>query len=409
MDAEIDGERFRERFEAFGEIGATEAGGVSRPALSEANREARDRLVAWFEEAGLDVTVDEMGNIFGRRAGERDEPPVMVGSHVDSQHDGGRYDGVVGVLGGLEVVEALTDAGVTTRRPIEIAVWSNEEGVRFQPDMLGSGVFAGRFDLEYAYDREDGDGTRFGDELERIGYRGEAACEPRDLDSYLELHVEQGPYLEENGKDVGVVTGVVGFKWGAITYYGEADHSGPTPMHHRRDALVPAADVITQIRRLPGTLGDRTVGTVGYVDVQPNSINIIPDEVTFTWGVRDPTSEVLEEAYEHVLAEAEAAAEREGVEWEHEDRMDADPVHFADRCVDAVENAAEELGYDAMRIFSGAGHDASYAHTVCDTGMVFAVSEDGKSHTEEEYTSWDDCYSAANTLASAAFDLAQGD
>ena len=408
MGLELNEERFVSTMKEQAEIGATDGGGLHRLALSDDDKRIRDWFLEQIENAGLDVRIDEFGNTFGRREGEESGEPVLVGSHLDSQPYGGIYDGALGVIAALELIRELNDRDITTTRPIEIVNWTNEEGSRFQPAMQGSGVWAGAHDIETEYAKTDTDGNTLESELERIGYKGDHPAEPAaDYDSYLELHVEQGPYLEENDKSVGIVTGIVGFKWGAITYHGEADHSGPTPMHHRSDALVPAADVITQIRRLPGTLGERTVGTVGYVDVQPNSINIIPEEVTFTWGVRDPTSEVLEEAYEHVLAEAEAAAEREGVEWEHEDRMNVDPVYFADRCVDAVEDATVDLGYDAMRIFSGAGHDATHADSVCDTAMVFAVSENGKSHNESEYTSWEDCYKAANTLASAAFDLAQ--
>nr|WP_228546124.1 hydantoinase/carbamoylase family amidase [Halegenticoccus tardaugens] len=243
--------------------------------------------------------------------------------------------------------------------------------------------------------------------LERIGYKGETAAEPSDeYDAYLELHVEQGSYLEENDKNVGIVTGIIGFTWGAITFHGEADHSGPTPMHYRHDALVAAADVITQIRRIPSMLGEHTVGTAGYIEAHPNSINTIPGEVTVTWGFRDPTDEVIEQAFDRVLREAKCAAEREGVDWEWEERMRAPSVEFSDRCITAVEQTAASRGYDGMRIVSGAGHDATHMTDLMDTGMVFAVSERGKSHSEEEYTSWDDCYAAADTLANAVLALA---
>ncbi|MFB6201752.1 MAG: hydantoinase/carbamoylase family amidase, partial [Halorhabdus sp.] len=219
---EISGERLRDRFDRFNKIGATDRGGVNRPTLSDANRRARDRLVEWFEDVDLTVTVDEVGNIFGRRAGRNDElAPVLVGSHIDSQYNGGRYDGVIGVLGGLEIVETLNDAGIETEHPIEVVSWSNEEGVRFQPDMLGSGVFAGKFNPEFACSLEDKEGKRFGEELERIGYRGDTPCEPRDLHSYFELHVEQGPKLADRGLSVGVVDGVFGLAWRRVTIDGE--------------------------------------------------------------------------------------------------------------------------------------------------------------------------------------------
>ena len=389
------------------EIGGTDAGGLHRLTLSDEDKRVRDWFYEQMEAAGLSVRIDEFGNMFGRREGERAIDPVIVGSHLDSQPYGGIYDGALGIVAALEFVRRLNDRGIETERPIEIVNWTNEEGSRFQPTLQGSGVWAGVHDLQEQYATTDADGRTVEEELERIGYKGEEPATPREeYDSYLELHVEQGPYLEENRKDVGVVTGIVGLTWGAITYSGESNHSGATPMHHRSDALVGASDVITQVRRIPSRLGERTVGTVGFVDVDPNSINIIPGEVTFTYGFRDPDSSVLERAEEHVLREAQAAAEREGLEWNHQDRADADPVYFPDRCVGAVEDAANDLGYESMRIFSGGVHDATHACEVCDAGMVFAVSEDGKSHTEAEFTNWDDCYSAANTLASAAFKLA---
>lgn len=246
------------------------------------------------------------------------------------------------------------------------------------------------------------------DELEAIGYRGDHPAEPAEpYDSYLELHVEQGPYLAERGADVGVVTGIVGTSWGAVTFEGEADHSGPTPMHTRSDALVAAADFVTAVRRLPGTLGERTVATTGSLAVEPDSINIIPEEVTATWDVRDPDDPVIEEAIERLLAEAESAADREGVDWRWEERMRTEPVDFPDRVVEAVADAADDAGYETTRLVSGAGHDAMYAASVCDTGMVFAVSENGKSHTPEEFTSDEDCYRAADTYARAALSLAE--
>ncbi|QCC57089.1 Zn-dependent hydrolase [Natronorubrum bangense] len=410
MPISLQRERFVSTMKEQAEIGATDDGGLHRLALSDEDKEIRDWFADQMITAGLTVRVDEFGNMFGRRAGtDPDAKPVLVGSHLDSQPYGGIYDGALGVIAALELIRTLNDNEIETTHPIEIVNWTNEEGSRFQPAMQGSGVWAGAHDLEEEYAKTDVDGDVFEDELERIGYKGEEPCEPpEEYEAYLELHVEQGPYLEENEKDVGVVTGIVGFTWGAITFYGEADHSGPTPMHYRQDALVAAADVISQIRRIPSTLGERTVGTTGYIDAKPNSINIIPEEVTFTWGFRDPSDDVIEEARRRVLEEAEWAAEREGLEWEYEDRMRAPAVQFADGCVDAVQTAADDLGYDSMQIFSGAGHDATHMHSICDTGMVFAVSENGKSHNESEYTSWDDCYAAASTIANAAVDLAGG-
>lgn len=401
-------QRFVETMKAQAEIGGTTDGGLHRLALSDTDKAVRDWFCEQLSDAGLDVRIDAIGNIFGRRAGtDEDAPPVLIGSHLDSQPNGGIYDGPLGVIAALEFVRGLNDQDVETSHPIEIVNWTNEEGSRFQPAMQASGVWAGQHDLDTEYAKTDSNGITFEEELERIGYKGDVPAAPQEpYEAYLELHIEQGPTLENTGVDVGVVTGVVGFTWGELTFQGEADHSGPTPMDHRSDALVAAADVITQIRRIPGTLGDRTVGTVGYIDASPNSVNIIPGEVTMTWGFRDPSDDIVQQAYEHVLREAEAAAAREGVEVECQETMRASSVEFADRCIDAVQSAADDLTYDSRRLLSGAGHDATHLDTVCDTGMVFAVSENGKSHSPEEFTSWEDCYRAANTLGNAAYKLA---
>jgi N-carbamoyl-L-amino-acid hydrolase len=408
MPVSLDRDRFVATMNEQAEIGATENGGLHRLALSDDDRRIREWFVERIEEEGLAVRVDEFGNTFGRRPGtDPDAGTVLVGSHLDSQPYGGIYDGALGVVAALELVRTLNDRDIETTHPIEIVNWTNEEGSRFQPAMQGSGVWAGEHDIEAEYAKTDDDGAVLEEELDRIGYRGSEPAEPQhEYEAYLELHIEQGPYLEENTKDVGVVTGIVGFTWGAITFHGEADHSGPTPMHHRSDALVAAADAITGIRRIPDSLGERTVGTTGSIDAEPDSINIIPEKVTFTWDLRDPSEEIITEARERVLAEAEAAAAREGVDWEYEDRMSVEPVEFADQCVGAVQAAADDLGLDSMEIFSGAGHDAQHMTDHMDTGMVFAVSEDGKSHNEAEYTSWEDCCSAAATTINAAIDIA---
>jgi amidase, hydantoinase/carbamoylase family len=313
----------------------------------------------------------------------------------------------LGVVAALEFVRTVDDAGIDTRRPVEVVDWTNEEGSRFQPTMQGSGVWAGALDLETQYERTDDDGVRVRDALERIGYRGDAPAEPREpYDSYLELHVEQGPALETAGADVGVVTGIVGLSWGRVTFRGRPDHTGTAPMHLRSDALVAAADLTTAVRRLPSALGERTVATVGSLDVDPGSINVVPERAELTWDLRDPADEVVDRAVERVEAEAEAAAAREGVEVDVERLTRASAVEFPARPVDAVAGAADSLGYDALRLASGAAHDASRVASVCDAGMVFAVSEDGRSHTEDEYTAPVDCYRAANAFANAALRLA---
>lgn len=398
----IDADRLRERFEAFNEIGATESGGVDRPALTDENREARDTLVGWFEDAGLDVTVDEMGNIFGRREGEWAEAtPVLAGSHVDSQYSGGRFDGVIGVLGALEVVESLSDAGETTDRPLEVVSWTNEEGVRFQPDLLGSGVFSGQFDREFAYSRADSEGVTVEEELERIGYKGEAPCKPRDLHCYLELHVEQGPYLDDNDLPVAAVDGVFGFSWLEVTFEGMANHAGPTPMDMRRDAMVGASDVIGAVRRLTATGGSDLVGTVGSVDVWPDAINVVPERVEFTVDLRSAEDAAVESAVERIEQEIEWAAEREGLDYECEHLMHVDAATFDEGCVETILSAMDDAGYGETRLTSGAGHDASYLDDVCPTAMIFVPSVDGVSHRESEYTDWEDVLAGVEVLGRA--------
>ncbi len=412
MHVEIDRDRLVATMETQAEIGGVEGErALDRLALTDADRRARDWLVGAMEAAGLDVRIDAVGNVFGRREGrDPDAGTVLLGSHLDSQPRGGIYDGPLGVVAALEFVRALNDADRTTRRPIEVVNWTNEEGSRFQPAMFASGVWAGAHDVETAYETTDADGVRFVDALEGIGYRGDIPAEPtHEYDSYLELHVEQGPYLDDAGADVGVVEGIVGFRWAELSFEGQADHSGTTPMHARQDALVAAADVVTAARRLPGTLGERTVGTCGVIEARPGSINVVPGEVSLTCGFRDPDDEVVARADERIRAEAAAAAEREGVAWSYEPRMRVGSVDFADRAVAAVQAAADAGGHESLRLTSGAGHDATHAAAVCDAAMVFAVSEDGRSHSPDEFTSWADCHAAAGTLADAALRLADAD
>lgn len=407
MVLHLNRDRFIDTMQTQAEIGGTADGGLHRLALSPADKQIRDWFVTQLEDAGLDVRIDAFGNIFGRRPGsDTTAPPVLIGSHLDSQPHGGIYDGALGVVAALEVIRTLNDQHITTKNPIEVVNWTNEEGSRFQPAMQGSGVWAGAHDLEIEYAKTDSEGTTLESALEEIGYKGRTPAEPTtEYDSYLELHIEQGPSLESGGYQIGIVTGIVGFVWGELTFSGEANHSGTTPMQARHDALVGAAEVIQQVRRIPTTLRDRTVGTVGHIAASPNSINIIPGEVTFTVGFRDPDDEIVEHAYYELLKYANKAAIREGLQWKATERMRIQSVDFAPRCINAVELAVRECDYPATKLVSGAGHDASHTARVCDTGMIFAPSEGGISHSPDEYTSWDDCFAAANTLAYATHHL----
>jgi N-carbamoyl-L-amino-acid hydrolase len=402
----IDRRRLEATIEELGRVGATERGGLTRLALSDEDKRGRDLMIAWMREAGLRVTVDQMGNIFGERAGEPGRPPVMMGSHVDSVPTGGKYDGQLGVLCALEAIRTLNDRRVRTRHPVTLAIFTNEEGARFQPAMIASGVMAGKIALEDAYNARDKDGLRLVDELERIGYLGSEPCVPRPLRAYLELHIEQGPQLEEQGLSVGVVEGIVAIAWSRLTIHGVQDHAGPTPMRIRHDALVAAAEVVAGVRGIARELGGDLVTTVGHLTVTPNIVNAIPGRVILSIDMRDPTDATLDRArplLDRVVAEA---CQREGVTYELEHYWRVPYTPFDRAVVEAVERAAQAAGARHRRILSGAGHDAQYMAAIGPTGMVFVPSRGGRSHCEEEFTPMDDIEHGANTLLGAAVELA---
>ena len=404
----IDRARLEQSIDELGRIGATPRGGLTRLALTDDDKRGRDLMVRWMREAGLRVTVDQMGNIFGERAGREPLPPVMMGSHVDSVPTGGKYDGQLGVLCGLETIRVLNTHGIRTRHPVTLAIFTNEEGARFQPAMIASGVMAGKIALEDAYNACDKDGMRLVDELERIGYLGAEPCVPRPFRAYLELHIEQGPLLEEEGLSVGVVDGIVAISWSRLTLHGVQDHAGPTPMRIRHDALVAAAEVITGARTIATELGGDLVTTVGNLVVHPNIVNAIPGRVTLSIDMRDPRDETLDVARRCLDAVVKAACEREGVraELEHYWRVPYTP--FAPDVVAAVERAAKAAGARYRHILSGAGHDAQYMAAIGPTGMIFVPSRGGRSHCEEEFTPMDDIERGATALFLAVVDLAGG-
>jgi N-carbamoyl-L-amino-acid hydrolase len=407
MPLDIDADRFRETFEAYSEIGATEAGGLHRLALTDADHEARDLLVEHMEALDLDVRVDELGNTFGRREGrDPDAAPVLIGSHLDSQPYGGRYDGQLGVLTALETLRTFEDEGVETARPVELVNWTNEEGSRFEQAMLGSGVAAGAVDADHARSLADSEGRTLGEELERIGYDGDAPAGIDDVYAYLELHVEQGPTLEQSGSSIGVVDGVFGLNWMAARLEGQANHAGPTAMHDRRDALAAAVDAASEINDLPNRLSEDAVATVGRMDVTPNSINVIPSEVTFTVDVRSYDPDVISRAPEAVEFEVASAAERHGVEYELERLWSIDPLEFSPVVREAVAAGAEAADVPYQHIVSGAGHDANHMASITESGMVFVPSVDGLTHNESEFTEWADCVAGALAYANATLELA---
>src|SRR5437762_5681306 len=340
----IDRKRLERAMDDLGRIGETPRGGLTRLALTDDDRRGRDWMVAHMREAGLRVTVDQMGNIFGERAGAEALPPVLMGSHVDSVPTGGKYDGQLGVLCGLETIRALNDHRIRTRRPVTLVIFTNEEGARFQPAMIASGVMAGKIALEDAYNTRDADGIRLADELERIGYLGSEPCVARPFRAYLELHIEQGPILEEEGLSVGVVEGIVAISWSRLTIHGVQDHAGPTPMRIRHDALVAAAEGVTGARTIATELGGDLVTTVGNLVVHPNIVNAIPGKVTMSIDMRDPRDETLEVARRCLDAVVEVACEREGVRYELEHYWRVPYTPFAHDVVAAIERAANPAG-----------------------------------------------------------------
>ena len=400
----IDRTRLGQSIEELGRIGATERGGLTRVALTDEDKRGRDLLVRWMREAGLRVSVDQMGNIFGERAGQPGQPPVMMGSHADSVPTGGKYDGQLGVLCALETIRVLNDHRVRTRHPVTLVIFTNEEGARFQPAMIASGVMAGKIALEDAYNARDKDGVRLVDELERIGYLGSEPCVPRPIRAYLELHIEQGPFLEEEGLSVGVVEGIVAIAWSRLTIHGVQDHAGPTPMRIRHDALVAAAEVVTAVRAIAREIGGELVTTVGNLTVTPNIPNAIPGRVTFDRHV-DPGDAALTGRARCSTGRprgvrARGRALRAGA-------LPARARHaFALDVVGAIERAARATGAGFRRILSGAGHDAQYMAAIGPTGMVFVPSRGGRSHCEEEFTPIADIEHGANTLLAAAAELA---
>jgi N-carbamoyl-L-amino-acid hydrolase len=402
----INRQRLEESMQALGRIGETPNGGLTRVALTDEDRRARDLLLEWMRGAGLRVTVDRMGNIFGERRGRDALPPVMMGSHADSVPTGGKYDGQLGVLCALETIRCLNDHNAITRHPVTMAIFTNEEGARFQPAMIGSGVMAGKIPLEDAYNARDRDGLRLADALERIGYLGPEPCIPRPIRAYLELHIEQGPILEEEQLSVGVVEGIVAISWSRLSFHGVQDHAGPTPMRIRHDALVAAAEVVRGVREIPRHIGGDMVATVGRLDVSPNIPNAIPGRVSMTIDLRDPADENLDRALTRLDRIVKEAAHREGMRCELDHYWRVPRTPFDPEVVAVVEQSARSLGCGHRRILSGAGHDAQYMATIGPTGMIFVPSRAGRSHCEEEFTPMDDVEHGANTLLLTAVKLA---
>src|SRR5690242_14848836 len=407
MNPKLSDRHLLDTLDALAGIGAIEGGGCARLALTDEDRAGRDLVVGWMKALGLEVRIDAIGNVIGLRAGRENLAPVMTGSHIDTVRTGGRYDGNYGVLAGLEVVRALNEAKATTRRPIAVAFFTNEEGARFQPDMMGSLVYAGGIGLNEAYAAVDKDGVAVGDELRRIGYLG--ATKPGALKpkAFLELHIEQGPILDEEKVSIGVVESVQGISWTEYTVTGVSNHAGTTPMRLRRDAGFLAASVNLFARKLAWEMGGHQVATVGALSLRPNLINVVPNRAVFTVDLRNTDEQRLKEAEQRVAAHIAEAAAAERVDVEAKVLARFEPVTFDVALVDRVEHHARALSLSTHRMPSGAGHDAQMMQRVCPTAMIFVPSVAGLSHNVKEHTEAADLLVGAQVLANLMLELAE--
>ncbi|WP_300067308.1 Zn-dependent hydrolase [uncultured Ruegeria sp.] len=404
----INGDRLWDSLMEMAKIGPGVAGGNNRQTLTDDDAEGRALFQKWCEDAGCIMGLDQMGNMFARREGTEPEAlPVYVGSHLDTQPTGGKYDGVLGVLGGLEIIRTLNDLGIKTKHPIIATNWTNEEGTRYAPAMLSSGVFAGMHTQDWAYDREDAEGKKFGDELNRIGWRGDEEVGARKMHAFFELHIEQGPILEAEEKDIGVVTHGQGLSWTQITITGKDAHTGSTPMPMRKNAGLAMARVLEKVDEIAWSHAPHAVGAAGHIDVYPNSRNVIPGKVVFTVDLRSPDLDVITDMENRLRVAAEDIVEEMGLQIEFEKVGGFDPVTFDAACVAAVRSAAERLGYSHTDIISGAGHDACWINRVAPTAMVMCPCVDGLSHNEAEEISKDWATAGADVLLHAVVETAE--
>lgn len=404
----INGDRLWDSIHAMAEIGPGIAGGSNRQTVTDEDAEGRKLFQTWCEEAGLTMGVDQMGTMFMRREGtDPDALPVYVGSHLDTQPTGGRYDGVLGVLAGLEVIRTLNDMDIKTKHPIVVTNWTNEEGTRFAPAMMASGVFAKQFTQEWAYDKTDAEGKKFGDELQRIGWKGEEEVGARDMHAFFELHIEQGPILEAEGKDIGVVTHGQGLRWIECTVTGKESHTGSTPMPMRKNAGRGLAQITELVHKIAMKNAPNAVGAIGHVDVYPNSRNIIPGKVVFTIDFRSHELDRLNKMVRKLEKKAPKLCKKLGLEFSCEIVGQFDPPEFDKNCVGAIRDAAERLGYSHMDIISGAGHDACWVNRVAPTAMVMCPCVDGLSHNEAEDISKEWSTAGADVLFHAVVETAE--
>ena len=404
----INGDRLWETIMEMAKIGPGIAGGNNRQTLTDEDAKGRALFQKWCDEANLSMGIDKMGTMFARREGtDPDALPVYVGSHLDTQPTGGKYDGILGVLGGLELIRSLDDMNIKTKHPIVLVNWTNEEGTRFAPPMMASGVFAGVHTLDWAYAKEDSDGKKFGDELKRIGWIGDEEVGSRKMKAFFELHIEQGPILESEGKDIGVVSRGQGLNWLQVTLTGRESHTGSTPMPMRRNAGLGMAKITSLVHEIAMSHQPDAVGAVGHCDVYPNSRNIIPGKVVFTIDFRSPSFDTQDDMERRLHEGAKEICNSLDLELEIEKVGHFDPVTFDEGCVSTIRKAAERLGYSHRDIISGAGHDACWINKVAPTAMVMCPCVDGLSHNEAEDISQDWAVAGSIVLFHAVLETAE--
>jgi len=404
----INAERLQSRLQQLGEVGALEGGGVSRLALTDADKKGRDLLVSWMKASNLDIAIDPIGNVTATLKGAQDLPCIMMGSHIDTVSTGGLFDGNLGVLAGLEVIETLIDLNITPVHPVSVGFFTNEEGSRFAPDMMGSAVYTQVLDLETALQTQGIDGPTVEDELQRIGYQGTATLPDikKEIATYIELHIEQGPVLDEQRIEIGVVEGVQGISWQEIKLTGISNHAGTTPMSYRQDAGLVAAKVTAFVNELALSMAPNQLATVGALTLTPNLINVIPNVAQFTVDLRNPNEAELQKAEAALASYIEEQATAHGLQVEKKVLARFEPVHFHPELVNSIEDIAKKNKLSTQRLYSGAGHDAQMFAPHCPTAMIFVPSEKGISHNINEYTSPEQVTNGANVLLQTVMEFA---